>query len=84
MPRHDKPIPEFPTSDKVSLDRKFFLNLRDRLETIVPKAGKNIEIKAVTGGYGLEVSVCFGSMTQISLNVCSNGTPSVIKVFGMT
>ena len=82
MPRRDQPLPEFPKKDKISLDKKFFENLRDRVETILPTAGDGIKVEKTDQGYGLKISttVCMGK--KITLNVCSNGTPAQIEVYG--
>jgi len=76
MPRNDKELDEIP-SGKIKMGKKFFENLRNRVETIKPVAGDNIKIENEKG-YGLKIS---GNFTVVTLNVCSNGTPAELAVF---
>lgn len=54
MPRNDKQLNEIP-SGKIKMGREFFKNVRDRIETIRPEAGKYIDVEP-QAGYGLKVS----------------------------
>ena len=76
MPRNDKELDEVP-SGKIKMGRRFFANMRDRVETIRPIAGDNISVEK-EAGYGLKVSAKFNVVT---LNVCSNGAPYELSVF---
>lgn len=48
-----------------------------RIESIVPLAGKYIKVVPKEGGY--EIS---SSLNIITLNVCANGVPDTIDVYG--
>ena len=76
MPRNDKELDELPTG-KIKMGRKFFENMRNRIETIRPEAGSYITVTAQTG-YGFKIS---GNFTVVTLNVCSNGVPAELVVF---
>lgn len=82
MPRNDKQLDEIP-SGKIKMGKKFFENLRNRVETIKPVAGTNIKIENEKG-YGLKISANFDNFNfnnVVTLNVCSNGTPAELVVF---
>ena len=76
MPRNDKELAEIP-SGKIKMGRSFFVNMRDRVESIRPEAGAYIAVTAGTG-YGFKIS---GDFNVVTLTVCSNGTPADILVF---
>lgn len=76
MPRNDKELAEIP-SGKIKMGRSFFVNMRDRVESIRPEAGDHITITPETG-YGFKIS---GDFNVVTLTVCSNGTPADILVF---
>jgi hypothetical protein len=75
MPRNDKELDELPTG-KIKMGRKFFENMRNRIETIRPEAGTYISVTAQTG-YGFKISANFNVVT---INVCSGGAPFAISV----
>lgn len=79
MPRNDKELDEVP-SGKIKMGKRFFENIRNRVETIRPVAGTYIKIEKETG-YGLKIS---GNFNVVTLNVCSNGTPSQLAVLTTT
>ena len=79
MPRNDKELDELPAG-KIKMGRKFFENMRNRIETIKPTAGTYIKIEKETG-YGLKIS---GDFNVVTLNVCSNGVPSQLVVLSTT
>lgn len=87
MGRNDKQLEEFPKNDRVSLGKKFFQDLRDRVETIRPVNGKFIKIEELKT-YGLKISVTLDDgktePSLIKLNVCSNGSPATITVLGLS
>jgi len=76
MPRNDKQLAEVP-SGKIKMGKSFFENMRNRIETIRPKAGDFINVEQEEG-YGLKISCRFNVVT---LNVCSNGSPFELVVF---
>jgi len=78
MPRNDKELDEIP-SGKIKMGKRFFENLRNRVETIRPVAGDYIKVEE-KNGYGLKIS---GNFNVVTLNVCSNGTPAELVVFGV-
>ena len=75
MPRNDKELDEIPAG-KIKMGKKFFENLRNRVETIKPVAGTYIKIENEKT-YGLKIS---GDFNVVTLNVCSNGTPAELVV----
>jgi hypothetical protein len=69
------------------LTKSFFNKLIRRIECTKPIAGSGITIKEQENGFEISggVGVGGGSVdgySAITLNVCSNGTPSQILVFG--
>jgi len=78
MPRNDKELDEIP-SGKIKMGKSFFANMRNRVETIRPVAGNYIKVEEEKG-YGLKIS---GNFNVVTLNVCSNGTPAELVVFGV-
>jgi hypothetical protein len=75
MPRNDKELDEIP-SGKIKMGKSFFENMRNRIETIRPKAGDYIKVEKESG-YGLKIS---GNFNVVTLNVCSNGVPAELAV----
>jgi hypothetical protein len=66
------------------LTKSFFNKLIRRIECTKPLAGSGITIKEQENGFEI-ASGGVGSVagyTAITLNVCSNGTPAEILVFG--
>lgn len=59
------------------LTKDFFNKLIRRIECTKPLAGSGITISEKENGF--EIS---GGFSEITLNVCSNGTPDTIIVFG--
>lgn len=64
----------------MKLSGQHFRRVVRRIESIVPLAGDNITVEPKEGGY--EISASLPSFNVITLNVCSNGTPSTISVYG--
>ena len=64
----------------MKLSGEHFRKVVRRIESIVPLAGNNITVEQKEGGY--EISAALPSFNVITLNVCSNGTPSTISVYG--
>lgn len=64
----------------IKLSGQHFRKVVRRIESIVPLAGNNITVEPKEGGY--EISAALPSFNVITLNVCSNGTPSTISVYG--
>jgi hypothetical protein len=68
-----------PDSD-MKLTGEHFRKVVRRIESIVPLAGDNITIQPKDGGH--EISAELPALNIITLNVCLNGTPSTIEVYG--
>lgn len=64
----------------MKLSGQHFRRVVRRIESIVPLAGDNITVEPKEGGY--EISATLPSFNVITLNVCSNGSPSTISVYG--
>ena len=66
------------------LTKSFFNKLIRRIECTKPLAGSGITIKEQENGFEISSNLGGGSggFTEITLNVCSNGTPSTITVLG--
>jgi hypothetical protein len=65
----------------------FFNSLIRRIECTKPIAGDGIAVQPIDNGFLVSVSggiggVGAGGLRTIDLNVCSNGTPDVIQVYG--
>lgn len=60
------------------LARGFFNSLIRRIECTKPLAGSGISISEKDDG--MEISVI--ELNKIKLNVCSNGQPDVVEVYG--
>ena len=63
------------------LSRGFFNRLIRRIECTKPLAGSGITITEQENGFEI-ASGGISSARQITLNVCSNGVPSTIAVYG--
>jgi hypothetical protein len=68
------------------LGKGFFNKLIRRIECTKPIAGANVTLIDVPDGIQISVTGVVtaggGGLNQITLNVCSNGTPSTIIVYG--
>ena len=64
----------------MALSGSEFRKIVRRIESIVPLAGDNITVTPKDGGY--EISAELPSLNIITLNVCSNGAPSTVEVYG--
>jgi hypothetical protein len=64
----------------MKLSGSHFRKVVRRIESIVPLAGDNITVTPKDGGH--EISAELPPLNIITLNVCSNGTPSTIEVYG--
>jgi len=64
----------------MALSGSEFRKIVRRIESIVPLAGDNITVDPKEGGY--EINAAFPPLNVITLNVCSNGEPSTIGVYG--
>ena len=78
MPREPQlqMLPDSP----MKLSGEHFRKVVRRIESIVPLAGDNITVDPKDSGY--EISASFPPLNIIKLNVCSNGTPATIEVYG--
>jgi len=76
--RKDTPLRQLPEKP-LKLGANFFRELVRRIETIVPVDGDGIKVIKPDGSApGLKITL---DAETITLNVCSNGTPSTIEVF---
>jgi hypothetical protein len=79
---------------KVALDSKWFSNLVDRVEGIKPLEGVYIQVKQTSDGQIIGINYDdlknqlekdLGGdyfVTEYTLNVCNNGSPSTLIVYG--
>jgi hypothetical protein len=61
---------------EMKLSGDHFRRVVRRIESIVPLAGYSIKTEAAEGGIKLHLDA-----ERLTLNVCSNGTPSTIVVY---
>ena len=66
----------------MALSGSQFRKIVRRIESIVPLAGDRITVTPKDGGYEITADVQAPALEIITLNVCSNGSPSTIKVYG--
>ena len=66
----------------MALSGSQFRKIVRRIESIVPLAGKRITVTPKDGGYEITADVQAPALEIITLNVCSNGSPSTIEVYG--
>ena len=64
----------------MKLSGSTFRKIVRRIESIVPLAGENITVEPIDSGY--KISAELPSLNIITLNVCSNGVPSTVNVYG--
>jgi hypothetical protein len=63
------------------LTKSFFNKLIRRIECTKPIAGSGITIKEQENGFEISGGIGGGgNFTEVTLNVCSNGTPATITV----
>jgi hypothetical protein len=60
------------------LGKGFFNKLIRRIECTKPIAGSNVSLIDVSDGIQISVT----GLKEITLNVCSNGSPATITVYG--
>jgi hypothetical protein len=77
MPKEPR-LAMLPDKD-LKLSGSHFRRVVRRIESIVPIAGNGIEVEPVDGGHKI---TAVPNLNIITLNVCSNGTPSTIQVYG--
>jgi hypothetical protein len=66
------------------LTLKFYNRLIRRIECTKPLAGSGVSIKEDDNGFTISTSGGgISGAQQITLNVCSNGVPATIIVFGI-
>ena len=84
MPKEPR-LQMLPDKD-LKLSGSHFRKVVRRIESIVPIAGDGIRVEAVDGGHKISVSAVSSSnnsgLNIITLNVCDNGTPSTVQVYG--
>jgi len=80
MPREPR-LQMLPDKD-LKLSGSHFRKVVRRIESIVPIAGDGITVEAVDGGHKITAVSQTPNLNIITLNVCSNGTPSTIQVYG--
>jgi hypothetical protein len=71
-------LKKLPTG-KLSLAASWFRSVRDRIEEIKPVAGDGIAIQNKTEGQTISVD-----LQQYILNICKDGAPDTLKVYGPT
>jgi hypothetical protein len=67
---------------EMKLSGSHFRKVVRRIESIVPIAGERITVEPIDGGYKINADLQVPSLNIITLNVCSNGSPSTIEVYG--
>ena len=78
MPREPR-LDMLPDKD-MALSGSQFRKIVRRIESIVPLAGEGITVTPKDGGY--EITADAPALEIITLNVCSNGSPATIQVYG--
>ena len=66
----------------LKLTGSHFRKVVRRIESSVPLAGKGIKVEPKSGGYEITADEQVPSLKIITLNVCSNGSPSTLQVYG--
>ena len=75
-------------ADNGLITKTYLHDLEAAVRQRTPVAGANIDIKVTDGSYvisataGVNVGVGGGGFIEITLTVCSNGTPATITVLG--
>jgi hypothetical protein len=64
---------------KISLAASWFRSIRDRIEEVKPVAGENITLKQTTEGIIISST---GGGEKYELNVCIDGLPGTLIVYG--
>lgn len=71
---------------KLAVKASWFASVRDRIEEIVPEAGQCIKITPQTEKTVIGVDIaCVKAnlgLNEITLNVCENGEPATLIVYG--
>jgi hypothetical protein len=62
------------------LTKSFFNKLIRRIEATKPLAGSGITITEKENGFEVSFGAGGGGFEEVTLNVCSNGTPDTITV----
>lgn len=78
MPREPK-LDMFPDKP-MAISGNQFRKIVRRIESIVPIAGERIKVEPVDDGHKITAEV--PELKIITLNVCSNGVPDTIDVYG--
>jgi hypothetical protein len=71
-------VPVLPDTGLIT--KTYLHDLEAAVKQRTPVAGANIDIKVTDGSY--VISATAGGFREITLTVCSNGTPSTITVLG--
>jgi hypothetical protein len=66
----------------MKLSGSTFRKIVRRIESIVPLAGDRITVTPKDGGYEITADEQAPALNIITLNVCLNGAPSTIEVYG--
>jgi hypothetical protein len=84
MPQEPK-LQMLPDKD-MKLPGAHFRKVVRRIESIVPLAGEGITVTPKDGGYEIslkeEEDSTLPPLNIITFNVCSNGVPAVVEVYG--
>jgi hypothetical protein len=78
MPREPR-LQMLPDKD-IKLSGEHFRKVVRRIESIVPLAGNGITVEPKDGGY--EITANAPLLNVVTLNVCSNGQPATLEVYG--
>jgi hypothetical protein len=66
----------------MKLSGSIFRKIVRRIESIVPLAGDNIDVEQEEGGYKISLKGDPFTAVTITLDVCLDGDPSTILVYG--
>lgn len=77
-------LPQVPQG-KLALAASWFRSIRNRIEEIVPKAGDGIKVEQSMEGITISIDSKTdraGGIQIYSLNICNNGEPGTLDVYG--
>jgi hypothetical protein len=80
MPREPR-LQMLPDKD-LKLTGSHFRRVVRRIESIVPIAGERITVEPIDSGYKITADLQTPELNIITLNVCVDGLPGTINVYG--